>query len=117
MCRTWGRTASLWKLFNGKELNSTTGHGIAPLTNIGGIAEHGEAERPLDGQSPDHQGRKEYAADHNCCVNGTKRYCSQAVLGVDGRLEIGDALEGCELDHEGEGNHNDVLEDSPFLGR
>lgn len=87
----------------------------SPLTNIRGIAQHGEAQGPLDGQAANDEGGNENTADDNGRVDGAQRNCAQAILGVYGGLQVGRALEGCELDHEGKGHDADVLEDSPFL--
>lgn len=89
--------------------------GVELETDVGGVAEHAQAEGPLDGEPLDDEGGHEYAAEDEGRVYGRQTDRAEAVVGVYGTLEVGRALERGELDHEGDRDGADVLEDPPLL--
>jgi len=84
-------------------------------TDVRYVAQHGQAQRPLDGQPLDEERGHEYAAEHQRRVNGGQGHGAQALAGVDRTLQVCCALERGELDHEREADGGHVLEDPPLL--
>jgi len=92
---------------------------VEPRVELGAdvryVAQHGQAQRPLDGQPLDEERGHEYAAEHQRRVDGGQRHGAQALARVDRTLQVGRALERGELDHERQADGGHVLQDPPLL--
>jgi len=79
------------------------------------VAQHGQAQRPLDGEPLDEERGHEYAAEHERGVDGGQGHGAQALARVDRALQVGRALERGELHHERQADGGHVLQDPPLL--
>jgi len=92
---------------------------VEPRVELGAdvryVAQHGQAQRPLDGQPLDEERGHEYAAEHQRRIDGGQGHGAQAFAGIDRTLQVGRALERGELDHERQADGGHVLQDPPLL--